>query len=209
MSTSLAQASAVNMLPDAPQLQAMLQFADTLLKSGLLPGTCACGCGQKTTIAPKTCVKRGIFKGQPVRFVHGHGRRTAPMNFLVQDMGYTTPCWVWQLSTDSGGYARYFNGRMHRPHVEQYHEKYGPVPQGLHLDHLCRIRRCINPDHLEPVTCAENQRRGLNTKLSPGEVLAIRELRANGVSLGAISARFGISQTHVCSIAYRRVWKDI
>lgn len=35
----------------------------------------------------------------------------------------------------------------------------GPIPEGLHLDHLCRVRRCVNPAHLEPVTQAENNYR--------------------------------------------------
>lgn len=41
-----------------------------------------------------------------------------------------------------------------------YEVKHGPVPEGLECDHLCRVRHCVNPDHIEPVTKRENQRRG-------------------------------------------------
>ena len=36
----------------------------------------------------------------------------------------------------------------------------GPIPDGLQIDHLCRVRNCVNPDHLEPVTPRENTMRG-------------------------------------------------
>ena len=45
-------------------------------------------------------------------------------------------------------------------HRYAYEELVGPIPEGLQLDHLCRNRSCVNPDHLEPVTCRENLRRG-------------------------------------------------
>jgi hypothetical protein len=38
----------------------------------------------------------------------------------------------------------------------------GEIPEGMQIDHLCRVRNCVNPDHLEPVTSAENTRRGYN-----------------------------------------------
>lgn len=78
-----------------------------------------------------------------------------------------TGCWVWQLSTNGRGYGRLWIGSRvdgTRRHVNAHRFAYelmvGPVPDGLHLDHLCRNRSCINPDHLEPVTQRENVLRG-------------------------------------------------
>jgi HNH endonuclease len=65
-------------------------------------------------------------------------------------------CWVWTGYTENG-YARSSNGFVHR---EVYQLLVGPVPSGLVLDHICRVRNCLNPKHLEPVTQLENVRRG-------------------------------------------------
>src|SRR5690554_7572127 len=46
-------------------------------------------------------------------------------------------------------------------HRVMYESFVGPIPEGLHLDHLCRNRACVRPDHLEPVTNRENVHRGL------------------------------------------------
>jgi hypothetical protein len=70
-------------------------------------------------------------------------------------------CWEWAGSHDPQGYGQFRDGgRLWKAHRFSYEWTIGPIPEGLQLDHLCRNRGCCNPDHLEPVTNAENARRG-------------------------------------------------
>jgi HNH endonuclease len=125
-------------------------------------------------LAVKTNRRYGHTKGQPVRFVRGHGRRLSGVPYREQDMGYETACWVWQRARTRAGYGQAFDGRKMRPaHKVYYERKYGEVPKGLVLDHLCRVRACVNPSHLEPVTHAENVRRGV-TKANVDAVRTVR-----------------------------------
>ncbi len=72
-------------------------------------------------------------------------------------------CWEWTASRFRTGYAQFrFNGTMVRAHRLAYIAIHGEPEEGLDLDHLCRVRHCVNPAHLEPVTRSENNRRGLN-----------------------------------------------
>jgi hypothetical protein len=75
----------------------------------------------------------------------------------------TDTCWLWTASIRPTGYGQFGMRRVGSPvlpHRVSYSECVGPVPVGLVLDHLCRVRHCVNPAHLEVVTQAENQRRG-------------------------------------------------
>lgn len=71
-------------------------------------------------------------------------------------------CWEWTAGLfKKDGYGQFHNpGGSNLAHRAMYELVKGPVPEGLHLDHLCRNRKCVNPDHLEPVTCKENLHRG-------------------------------------------------
>lgn len=70
-------------------------------------------------------------------------------------------CWEWTASRAGGGYGSFtVNGRGQPAHKFAYELLAGPVPAGLVLDHLCRNRICVRPDHLEPVTERENILRG-------------------------------------------------
>ena len=70
-------------------------------------------------------------------------------------------CWQWTGYTDRDGYGKvYHNGGQKLTHRLVWETLVGPIPEDMEIDHLCRVRACVNPDHLEPVTHAENMRRG-------------------------------------------------
>lgn len=73
----------------------------------------------------------------------------------------TATCWEWSGALNPGGYGRFTQGRTSvAAHRYAYEHMVGPIPDGLDLDHLCRNRRCVRPDHMEPVTNQVNVLRG-------------------------------------------------
>lgn len=69
-------------------------------------------------------------------------------------------CWIFTGYTNEYGYGKVGGGGKRGPvlrtHRVTYEHFKGPIPDGMHLDHLCRVPACCNPDHLEPVTFQEN-----------------------------------------------------
>lgn len=78
-------------------------------------------------------------------------------------------CHRWHGFIDKAGYGRIRLGGRDKPvgyaHRVSYEMAKGPIPEGLHIDHLCRNRWCVNPDHLEVVTSRENMVRGVNSRM--------------------------------------------
>lgn len=127
--------------------------------------------------------------------------------YRPEDRGYESPCWTWLLQTIWNGYGRVrVNGRYVLAHRYLYEQAGGTIPDGMQLDHLCRNRDCVNPDHLEPVHPAENTRRGRSAKLTPEQV---DEIRTASGSQRSIAALFGVSQSTVWSIRSGDTWKPI
>jgi len=83
----------------------------------------------------------------------------------------TDDCWIWNGQRQKEGDGRWYSQKVLTAsgtrlcHRIAYEVLVGPIPKGLHLDHLCRRPECVNPAHLEPVTAAENTRRGLHGRL--------------------------------------------
>lgn len=102
------------------------------------------------------------------------------VGIVEEDRGYDTPCHIWQGFISPEGYAksrRKVDGvEYQQMHRWSYVQHVGPIPDDRpHIDHLCRVRCCINPDHLEPVTHQENVRRG-----DGGKFWTEREFCKNG-----------------------------
>lgn len=81
----------------------------------------------------------------------------------------TETCWLWTGAIDAGGYGAFAapletGGRARYILAHRYAHEFlkGPIPDGLTIDHLCRVRNCVNPDHLEAVTTRENTVRGIS-----------------------------------------------
>lgn len=96
----------------------------------------------------------------------------------IRDAGYQTPCWLWTMADSGsgrgGGYPRMkLNNRTVAAHIVSYVNEHGYVPANKQIDHRCRNRMCVNPDHLEMVTPKRNaQRRSQANRLRCDEVLS-------------------------------------
>lgn len=74
----------------------------------------------------------------------------------------TDSCWNWIGSISKSGYGKFtLNQKPSYAHRASYELIKGKIPDGLQIDHLCRNRKCVNPEHLEVVTQQENKKRGL------------------------------------------------
>ena len=99
-------------------------------------------------------------------------RKRNPDGTLTSDAGQSVPerfwskvhktnaCWLWTAGTNNGYGQFKIDGKTYYSHRIAYEMCHGPIHEGLCIDHLCRVRHCVNPDHLEVVTHKENISRG-------------------------------------------------
>lgn len=96
-------------------------------------------------------------KGHPARFVMSFEDREKMFWAMGESQG---DCILWSGYKNKGGYGQTtYQRKTLRTHQIAYLLTYGEIPEGLHIDHLCSVRACMNPAHLEAVTQLENGRR--------------------------------------------------
>lgn len=121
---------------------------------------------------------------------------------LLAAIGERTPdgCWIWGHVARVNGYGRIkVAGRSMLAHRVAYEVWVGEIPEGLEIDHLCRVRDCVNPDHLEPVTRTENMHR------SPYVGAKIRQTHCvNGHAYDQVNTHIRTNGTRQCR-ACRRI----
>lgn len=84
-------------------------------------------------------------------------RYRGKFNRLAGTRSNTGECWLWSGAKNAGGYGLiYVNGRMVRAHRLAWELYRGPIPDGMQIDHRCRARPCVNPEHLRTVTLVQN-----------------------------------------------------
>lgn len=99
-----------------------------------------------------------------------------------------TGCLLWLAQIDRDGYGRvWLDGKKRGAHVVAYELLNGPVPEGLEIDHICRMRCCVNPEHMEPVTSKVNTSRGVAAIVNSGQKKFVCE--QCGGSLEIVSRR--------------------
>lgn len=96
------------------------------------------------------------------------GAKPAPLSKRLWEKVQVTPgCWEWKGAVNSDGYPVLWDGtRLTYAHRIAYEMVIGPVPEGLDVDHLCNVRRCVNPAHLEAVTHRENVQRAFRRRVA-------------------------------------------
>jgi len=79
--------------------------------------------------------------------------------------GAAGECWLWIGAITKNGYGNFWLTDVKSnvfAHRWAYERLRGPIPTGLVIDHLCRVRHCVNPEHMEPVTIRVNSLRGMS-----------------------------------------------
>jgi hypothetical protein len=161
---------------------------------------CECGCGEPT-------------KSARARFLYQHHRRLSPVEYIEEDRGGETPCWIWQRALASGYGAAWDNGRRITAQRLIYKRHRGPIPDDYHLHHLCvemgyGTTRCVNPDHLKPVPPVENTRRGRRAKFTLQTARKVRRLYSEGQTLTEIAHEIGTSLQNVYAIVNNKSWRE-
>ena len=121
-----------------------------------------------------------MVSSQPLTPNRRGGRPAEPLNERILRLtDRSGECWLWLGRLDRFGYGRItVNKQSAKAHRVSYETFVGPIPAGLQIDHLCRVRHCVRPQHLEPVTAKVNMHR------AAAATGAIAGKRVGGMQIG-------------------------
>ncbi len=131
---------------------------------------------------------------------------------LVSKLPDEPGCWLWTGYYTGGQYGGFYvAGKMLRAHRFSYEALVGPIPDGLVLDHICRVRLCVNPSHLRVVTQFENTmigegvtaRNARKTHCSKGHEFTPENTRLTSRAEGRVC----LTCKSAYNIAYCRAWR--
>ena len=139
-------------------------------------------------------------------------------------------CWMWRRSTTSHGYGMFRmqpSNKAVMAHRHAYAVTYGEVPAGMDVCHSCDTPGCVNPSHLFAGTAADNMRdairkgrfkfpppspgvKNVNAKLTPERVRELRRcVKSDGLTVSAMSRRFGIARATLRSVVSGKTWAHV
>lgn len=128
-------------------------------------------------------------------------------------------CWLWTASTGSHGYGQIMSNKTPvLAHRASWEFNFGDIPAGMHVLHKCDRRVCVNPSHLFLGSNTDNikdkvsksrQIKGSRVPSSRLDEEKVKLVFYSDGSQDSISERFGISQTQVCRIKQRKIWKHV
>ena len=118
----------------------------------------------------------------------------------------TDTCWLWKAAINNTGYSIFWgNGKLGAAHRFAYKLLVGEIPVGYDLDHLCRVRHCVNPAHLEPVTRQENLLRGQT--ITASNAAKTHCPKGHAFIGNNIKMNSGSRKCRTCENAYTRQWR--
>ena len=155
---------------------------------------CICGCGEPA-----------LYAVSHIPLNHRNG--IDPSEWSIEDHGYPTASWIFKKDRVNRYSNMIINGRRIQAHRWMYEQAIGPIPDGLVIDHLCKVTKCINPAHLEAVTSRANLRRGRLPKLNETQA---REIRAAKGTLRAreLAAKYGVTTNTISLIWTGKTWRN-
>lgn len=120
-----------------------------------------------------------------------------------------TGCWIWQGSQASGyGQLSYRGGgRPKWAHRVYYEEVYGDIPEGHEVHHICHVRNCVNPEHLEVLTPRVHGRQGANAKLNMVQINEIRRRALDGERTVDLAEEYAVTAQTIRDIRFGRTWQ--